>query len=206
MKDPEAAEVQSRRAAERRKRRSELLENEIKEKMLKIDEPGETIEDIPFSGEDGLGENFEQDGATDAEPANSEIQGESEGSLDRDQTTVDAGTRTVNSDFKVNTQTHAATQTDEFEYLFKETVVQPFTEQYFVNNEDRVRFYTGLPGFDVLNTTSCFVSPFISEDLALRFRLCQLFQGHLLHGSLLWENSFTEESNLFIRSTSNDIQ
>ena len=163
MKDPEAAEVQSRRAAERRKRRSELLENEIKEKMLKIDEPGETIEDIPFSEEDGLGENFEQDGATDAEPANSEIQGESEGSLDRDQTTVDAGTQTVNSDFKVNIQTHAATQTDEFEYLFKETVVQPFTEQYFVNNEDRVRFYTGLPGFDVLNTTFRFVSPFVSR-------------------------------------------
>ena len=44
VKDPEAAEVRSRRAAdrERRKRRSELLENEIKKKMLKIDEPGET--------------------------------------------------------------------------------------------------------------------------------------------------------------------
>ena len=163
VKDPEAAEVRSRRAAERRKRRSELLENEIKEKMLKIDEPGETIEDIPFSEEDGLGENLEQDGATDAEQAKCEIQGESEGSLDRDQTTVDAGTQTVNLDFKVNTQTHAATQTDEFEYLFKETVVQPFTEQYFVNNEDRVRFYTGLPGFDVLNTTFRFVSPFVSR-------------------------------------------
>ena len=39
VKDPEAAEVRSRTAAERRKHRSELLENEIKEKMLKIDEP-----------------------------------------------------------------------------------------------------------------------------------------------------------------------
>ena len=53
----------------------------------------------------------------------------------------------MNSDFKVKTETHAATQTDEFEYLFKETVVQPFTEEYFVNIENRVRFYTGLPGF-----------------------------------------------------------
>lgn len=57
MKDPEAAEVGSRRAAERRKRRFELLENEIKEKMLKIDEPGKIIVEIPFSEEDGLGEN-----------------------------------------------------------------------------------------------------------------------------------------------------
>ena len=55
MKDPEAAEVRSRRAAERRKRRFELLENEIKEKMLKIDEPGKI--EILFSEEDGLGEN-----------------------------------------------------------------------------------------------------------------------------------------------------
>ena len=34
---------------------------------------------------------------------------------------MDAGTQTVNSDFKVKIQTHAATQTDEFEYLFKES-------------------------------------------------------------------------------------
>ena len=56
-----AAEVRSRRrAAERRKRRSELLENAIKDKMLKIDELGETIEEILFSEEEGLGENLEK--------------------------------------------------------------------------------------------------------------------------------------------------
>ena len=54
----------------------------------------------------------------------------------------------MNSDFKVKIQIRAATQTDKFEYLCKETVVQPSTEEYFVKNEDRVRFYTGLPGFD----------------------------------------------------------
>ena len=49
VKDPEEAEGRSRRrAAERRKRRSELLENAIKDKMLKIDELGETTEEIPF--------------------------------------------------------------------------------------------------------------------------------------------------------------
>ena len=118
-----------------------------------------------------------------------------------------AGTQTVNSDFKVKTQTHAATQTYEFEYLFKETVIQPFTEEYFVNNEDRVRFYTGLPGFGVLNTTFRFVSPFVSrksktltlfqefvmvliKDLMFHYKTWpfglespfQLFQEHLPHG------------------------
>ena len=46
------------------------------------------------------------------------------------------------------------------EYLFKETVVQPSTEEYF----SRVQFYTGLPGFDVLNITFCFFSPFGSQN------------------------------------------
>ena len=51
VKDPEEAEGRSRRrAAERRKRRSELLENAIKDKMQKIDELGETIEEIGGGG------------------------------------------------------------------------------------------------------------------------------------------------------------
>ena len=54
---------------------------------------------------------------------------------------MDAGTQTVNSDFKVKIQTRAATQTDEFEYLFK--------GQSSSLLQKRVRFYTGLPGFDV---------------------------------------------------------
>ena len=77
MKDPEAAEVRSRRrAAERRKRRSELLENAIKDKMLKIDELGKTIKEIPFYEEEGLSENLEKDWATDTEQAKSEIEDE----------------------------------------------------------------------------------------------------------------------------------
>ena len=96
--------------------------------MLKIDQLWETTEEIPFSEEEGLGGNVENDWATDAEQVNSEIEDESEASLDREQTTVDAGTQTVNSDFKVKFQTRAATQTDEFEHLFRETVVQPSTE------------------------------------------------------------------------------
>ena len=51
VKDPQEAEGRSRRrAAERRKRRSELLENAIKDKMQKIDELGETIEEIGGGG------------------------------------------------------------------------------------------------------------------------------------------------------------
>ena len=51
--------------------------------MLKIDELGEA----PV-----LGENLEQDGATDDELANIKIEDESKALPDREQTTVDAGT------------------------------------------------------------------------------------------------------------------
>ena len=62
VKDPEEAEGRSRRrAAERRKRRFELLENAIKDKMLKFDALGEIIEEVPFSEEEGLDENLEKD-------------------------------------------------------------------------------------------------------------------------------------------------
>ena len=54
-------------------------------------------------------------------------------------------------------------ETEEFYYLFKDTVTQPFTESYFENNKDRVRFYTGLSGSDVLKVTFGFVSHFITR-------------------------------------------
>ena len=60
-----------------------MFENEITDKMLKIDELGEA----PV-----LGENLEQDGATDDELANIKIEDESKALFDREQTTVDAGT------------------------------------------------------------------------------------------------------------------
>ena len=58
------------------------------------------------------------------------------------------------------TKSDAKTQTSEFDYLFKETAKQePFTEAYFRSDDDKVKFYTGLPGFDILMTTFNFVSP-----------------------------------------------
>ena len=115
-----------------------------------------------------MSEDLDQDRETGAEQANC-------ASINLEQTMVDAETRTVNPERKVETQT-VATQTDEFEYLYKETVVQPFTEEYFVNNEDRVRFYTGLHGFDVLKATFDFVSPFVTR----RSKTLSLFQEFIM--------------------------
>ena len=42
-----------------------------------------------------------------------------------------------------------------------------------------MRFYTGLPGFDVLDTTFCFVSPFVSQK-SKALILCQEFVAVLV--------------------------
>ena len=44
------------------------------------------------------------------------------------------------------TKSDAKTQTSEFDYLFKETAKQePFTEVYFKCDDEKVKFYTGVP-------------------------------------------------------------
>ena len=59
-----------------------------------------------------------------------------------------------------------SSQTSEFNYLFKESKMQSFTQEYFSNrhdSDDKVRFYTGLPSFDTLNTVFNFVEAHVSR-------------------------------------------
>ena len=41
------------------------------------------------------------------------------------------------------------TQTKESEYLFVPEPEKPFDENWFINDDGKVNFYTGLPAFDV---------------------------------------------------------
>ena len=73
---------------------------------------------------------------------------------------ISFGNSNENSTNKEPTKSDAKAQTSEFDYLFKETAKQePFTEAYCRNDDDKVKFYNGLPGFDILMTTFNFVSP-----------------------------------------------
>ena len=49
----------------------------------------------------------------------------------------------------------ACTQTAEFDYIFsnKNCKEKPFDEHYFANDDAKVRFYTGLPSFEILKKT-----------------------------------------------------
>ena len=60
----------------------------------------------------------------------------------------------------------AANQTDEFDYIHKTLKERSFDEDYFQNDDEKCRFYTGLPCFDVLKKTFNFVFPFVKQRSA----------------------------------------
>ena len=69
-------------------------------------------------------------------------------------------------------------QTAEFDYLFNDTRLsqKPFTEDYFAGDDEKVKFYTGLPSFDILKTTFEFIKPFVTR----RCLTLTLFQEFIL--------------------------
>ena len=158
-KDHQAVADRAERATERRKRK---LENELAEerrtKMMNVDEPGETVKDI-----------FEFNLLP--EHQNSELSPSQ---------AADAGENvTVSSDLKLEndlsasghvhemgvqgSHNDAANQTDEFDFIYHTGKAKPFDEDYFRNDDEKCRFYTGLPSFEVLKKTFDFVSPFVTR-------------------------------------------
>lgn len=56
----------------------------------------------------------------------------------------------------------AATQTEELEYMFFKPIYQAPDREYF-KSDDKVRFYTGLPSYQVLLTTLNHVAPHVNR-------------------------------------------
>ena len=73
----------------------------------------------------------------------------------------------------------ACTQTAEFDYIFsnKNCEEKPFDEHYFANDDAKVRFYTGLPSFEILKKTFSFVAPHVETVFASKQvpRICSCF-------------------------------
>lgn len=64
--------------------------------------------------------------------------------------------------FDIYMETGVATQTEEFDYLFV-TAEKPFEENWFAGDDEKVAFYTGISGFDVLMTVFRHVSPHVNR-------------------------------------------
>ena len=128
---------------------------------MNVDDTGETADEIFYEAEALSVDDKEQE-------TKEELY------VSHDQKTMNAGTQTPESGGTISQ--NAETQTTEFKYLFKRAVLQPFTEEYFADHDDRVRFYTGLPGFDVLKATFSFISPFVTR----RSKSLSLFQEFIM--------------------------
>ena len=57
----------------------------------------------------------------------------------------------------------AANQTDEFDFICHTSRAKPFAEDYFRNDDEKCRFYTGLPSLEALKKMFDFVSRFVTR-------------------------------------------
>ena len=154
-------EARAKRAKERRKRSLERQEREAAEKRKKIDVSGLPVRDMDFS-DPKEGSSKEIDSSEDIFDHDCAFQDHTCSTL------VDSSTQT-----QVDVS-EAMTQTEEFEYLFKESY-KPIDRDFF-DSDEKVRFYSGLPSMDILMTVLDFVSPHIKR----RTQTLSLFQEMII--------------------------
>ena len=132
-------EERSERAKSRRKRQIQQQLKEAAEKRKCIDEPGQPLYEINFSGDD-----------LDEDTLNSDEK--QEGTVD--ETEADADEQQLQCE-----STNQKQFMGKFDYLFicSHEFTQTFEESEFKNDDERVSFYTGLPLFDILMTTFNFI-------------------------------------------------
>ena len=141
------------RAKERRKRQQERESMERAAKLAKLNENGDTIENIEFyfpsTSNDNI-ENTSERGGEHCDPV-SEVTTKlvglqiAESSTQRSKTVVCDTTR----------------QTEEFDYMFK-TAKRPFDREDMLD-DDKVAFYTGLPTLKLLDALYGHIAPHITR-------------------------------------------
>ncbi|XP_031572978.1 uncharacterized protein LOC116306983 [Actinia tenebrosa] len=146
----EAKKARADREKERRKRSLEWQAMEVAEKVKIINEPGLCVSNIDFETVDLTEsvEGIEQDGNEAASESPAHCTDDILASAAQSLKLVDK-----------------ASQTEEFEYLFEQRQPECFSERYFLESNDcdeRVRFYTGLPCFAILQKTFRYVSPHVT--------------------------------------------
>ena len=162
-----AREARAERSKERRKRQAELQEQERLLKQQKLSEPG-----IPLADFASEIESSSTPGSEQIQEETLDLQLDEQESYPNEQETQHTcSTQTEAFDYLYRSveslsikdcpRTDASTQTEEFDYLFTESVTgKPFYESSFREDNRKVSFYTGLPTYEVLETTFNHVSSY----------------------------------------------
>ena len=131
----DAKHARAERAKGRRKRLIEQQQVEAEEKRKRVNEPGMPLNEINFEpNEYENDENIQPD-----RPELEQMSGNSVG---------DEG----EGDANMAKFVEQSAQTEEFEYMFAQSSgnAQPFDHTEFENDNHKVRFYTGLPSYEIL--------------------------------------------------------
>ena len=164
-KQQKAAEDRAERAKERRKRAIEQQAIEVERKRKYLNLSGDRVADIHISeaststSTGGVVEEPNIVDTTEMEPTEPSCSASGK-SIDMIATT-DAETQTEEST-DVEPTVNVVTQTEEFEYMFYKQKYQAPDREYF-SSDDIVRFYTGLPSYEVLIATLNHVAPHVTR-------------------------------------------
>ena len=154
--DLQAAAARADRAKDRDQARQSLLKQQQREheaareraaKRRKLNESGQQVSKIDFAASSG-GERLESDSMT-SEIPDFQVQEPPE---------KEATTQTEGPE-----QNEAGSQTEEFDYMFMPAGYQAPDQEYF-DSDAKVRFYTGLPSYEVLMVVFEHVSSHVSRQ------------------------------------------
>ena len=140
------------RARARRKRLNDQQEREASEKRKKLNEPGKPVSAIAFLAEDVA--------VVEQESVSLELE-----AFEQSAPCVGSGEENENVGTTTKESCIASVQTDEYNYMFNcsHDFTQTFEQAEFENDDERVRFYTGLPTFEILMVTFNHVAPHVSR-------------------------------------------
>ena len=153
--DLQAAAARADRAKDRDQARQSLLEQQQREheaareragKRRKLNESGQQVSKIDFAASSGE-ERLESESMT-SEIPDFQVQEPPE---------KEATTQTEGPE-----QNEASSQTEEFDYMFRPAGYQAPDQEYF-ESDAKVRFYTGLPGYEMLMVVFEHVSSHVSR-------------------------------------------
>ena len=161
-RDSKAKNERAQRAAEKRRRDLSRIDQEkqqVEAKVKKLNKSGEPIRYISFSQED------------------KEMMNTNTGSEDFDSLAgfdsflpampnMSLNEKDDDDQSNANSKHDAVTQTEEFDYIYamKNMTIRPSDESYFAEDDAKVRFYTGLPSFDILKKIFNFVAPHVKRN------------------------------------------
>ncbi|XP_068670722.1 uncharacterized protein [Montipora foliosa] len=155
-----ASEERAERAKERRKRAIERQELEVAQKRKHLNVSGDRIVDLHFTEANTSTSTEDVEEETGLGIANTPEMELSEPSCSTSCATSDAENKAEENVLEPSKD--AETQTEEFAYMFYRPTYQAPDREYF-RSDDKVRFYTGLPSYQILLATLNHVAPYVSR-------------------------------------------